>query len=123
MLQRRQQAQQRQRESRHLISADVKLGQLFQRSERIEAVIVDTAEAHVQRLQLLHLSQMLKYAAGDLAAAQIQILQVLPLLQERNAAVADVLAVVAIEIGDVLQRPQMLQAQIADLRIREIQLS
>ena len=42
--------------------------------------------------------------------------------KEDDAAVAQVFAVAEVQIGDVLERAKMLQAQIADLRVGEVQL-
>ena len=70
--------------------------------------------------RLVMLRDVLEERAGHLRAAHVEVLQVLPVLQVGDPLVRDGFRVIQVEDLHVLQRGQVLQAQVRDLRIGQV---
>ena len=88
--------------------------------QELEEVVVDPAVADVQESEPRHLRDVLEDRAGHLRAAQVQVLEVLPVFQVGDSLVRDGFRVVQVEHLHVLQRGQVLQAQVRDLRVGQV---
>ena len=86
----------------------------------LEQVVVHAAVADVQELSFVIFDDVLEERAGDLRAADVQMLQVLPVLQVGDAQVGDGFGVVQVEHLHVLERGQVLQPQVGDLRVGQV---
>ena len=104
----------------HLVAAEREMLEMIETLQELEEVVVDTAVADIQELELRHLRDVLEERARHLRAAHIQVLQVLPVFQMGDSQVRDGFRVVQVEDLHVLQRGQVLQALVGDLRIGQV---